>query len=868
MLKRLKIGILALFLAFFKAYGEDISLEELELLRAQEAISQEDYEFLKAELTGKFEEDYKYSFFINNMLVSSNFDLVYRGNKAFLPLEDYLNIIDFKNYTYNDGYLDMLMGEDLQRVTVDFKNYTVKSREEYKFTKDDFYIEDGKTYLSTSLFKDIFASDFGINQAQGRVAMTSKYSLPQEILDRLDNLEKRLLTEKSKKQILFTNKRELLGLGYMRIDFDKTFTKDENGKDNDWSGRLEYQGPLLYGTLISEYDAKDGQLDNAKLRYDKLRYDHSIEFGAERNGDDQWEKFILIEKDKGYYSDGSNYVISESVPIGSRVELVYLGTTIDVQYESNGKVVFDNPEVREGRDYELRIHTPDGRIISRKIETYEDYNQQSIGEFDYRLDAKEEKSRNESDRYYIETELYYGVTNNLTLGGGYYKDTRRFEKDNGDSYSKYVERGALELVYSDYFKILPYTVVLRGEKVLTDNLYEEEDTFEGTFETKYKNFTLKYEQSEYSQYYDEKKEKEVSLDYDPFDFLWINQGYQWKEYWNGEEDNGYRIEVGVSKNIGDVLTTLTYNKDIDGTQDYSANFYYSVYGKYGIRWNNTISDKGDDLESTLSLYNFSTRNGLDYTFEISYDEEEKEKFTFRVNLLLDNWFEFDAEAKDNGHYNMSVGIDRIVDLKNITRPIDDMDSSRVKIRTFLDMNDNDILDENEQFMGNVEVEINGEKQITSSKKATYFYGVPNDVLYEFRPVVRFPGYDIADVKYALQGKTMGEIDVDIPIKPFFNISGQLVIDGDKDSKQEIYDNTVVVLKDSTGKELDRIMPDYLGYYDFSGIKVGKYIIEIVPYNNTNIKSVEKEVEVIFDPKLGNTFMLDAELKDNEIIFKK
>ncbi|MCJ8343784.1 MAG: hypothetical protein MJH09_13225, partial [Cetobacterium sp.] len=325
-------------------------------------------------------------------------------------------------------------------------------------------------------------------------------------------------------------------------------------------------------------------------------------------------------------------------------------------------------------------------------------------------------------------------------------------------------------------------------------------------------------------------------------------------------------EGELTHNFGRILSTFSFEKDIDYAKRYSLNLYYTGYRDYSVRWNNSITEAGDDLESMLSLYNRTTKNGIDYSFDISYNEKDKEKFTFRISLDYDNWFSFDAFSKDSGDYEISAGIDRIVDLKDITRPLDSMDSSRAEVITYLDINDNNKFDINEPKIGNVEVEINNEKKITRLNEKTYFHGIPNDILYTFTPKVRRPGYDIINSKFSLKGKGGGDIEILIPIKPLFSLSGNLHLENlIEEEKIDVYDGVVVKIKDSHNIILNSTLPDQFGYYDISGLTVGDYTLEITSFKNTKIKPLIIPLKVKYIDEKTKVIKVNSTIKDNKII---
>ncbi|MGL5544962.1 MAG: hypothetical protein ACRDB6_07620 [Cetobacterium sp.] len=852
-----KIFLFSFFITYTLLFSnENITLEQLQILKDRGAISLEDYEFLRDELEGHLEEKHTFTLFINRNQISNSFPVVYKNDKTFISLQEYFKNIYFKNYTFTNNILDMSLGEELANIMLNFNTLKITGSEKTNFTENDFYFDGEELFLESTLFSDIFLNAIDIDYSKTRISLSTKYTIPNEINRLMRVQEGKINEDRNLTNFYYTNSREFFNLGYMRFNLEKTFLKNEGIKDDDWDGSLEYQGAFLYGELTAEYNLKDGSLTQANLYYPSLPYNHYLEIYGDKNSDGHWKKSILLQKDKGYYEDGKQFVIRENVPIGSRVELVYLGATIDIASEENGVIEFRNSELKDDREYLLRIHTKDGKIITQIIKTNDDFNQQNPGEFQYRFFGAETDLDNKNN---YDTSIYYGVTDHFTIGANYFKT---YEEINNQNTS--IEKTGGELIYSDLFRSHAYSFVLKGEQLFSDEKFEREHTFEGLAQMKFQKFKVRYEEGHFSDYYDEKNSRRVTLEYNPSSYLNLDYSYVWIDEWDGSKSKGNEISAELAKSFNSLLTTFQFERDLDDMNHYSLNFYYTGYRDYSVKWSNSITEKGDDFESTISIFNRARQNGLDYSFEISYSEEDKEKFTFRVNLDYDNWFRFDMNSKDNGDYDISVGLDRVVDLKNITQPLDNMDTSRVKVITFLDINDNDKLDKNEHYIGDVEVEIDGVKKVTSYPEPTYFFGVSNNILYNLNPIVRRPSYDIVNSKFSLKGKGGGDIEVLIPIKPLFSIAGSLSIADSTLNSADIYEGIVVKVFDSKNKLVSTMLPDFTGHFDISGLVGGIYKLEISSFKNDSIQSLNSEIDLSYSNIKSNVFELNLNLTNNKI----
>lgn len=855
MLKKILIFFFSLFI-FKNSFSEDITLEKLEILKIQNAISYEDYLFLKDELEGNLEEKHFFSLYVNRFSVSDNFPIIQKNSKSYLSLNEYFKAINYKSYSFKNNVLDLIIGTELVKIIIDFNSKKIIGSEKTNFSDGDFFFIHDEIFLESQLFSDIFLNAIDIDFPKTRISLSTKFSTPKGIDEILELKEESIKNKNSMDNFFYTNSRDFFNLGYTRINFEQKNSKSNRDSKSDWDGYLEYEGSFLYGELTTNYDLKENDFNSVNLYYPNLPYNHFLEIYGHKNQNNSWKKTLLLQKDKGYFEDGKQFVIRENVPIGSRVELVYLGATIDIGYEKDGFVQFRNPELKADREYLLKIHTKDEKKMTRIIKTNDDFNQQNYKEFEYRFFATEIDNTDKND---YEASIYYGLSDHLTLGTKYFKSFQ-----NIDSEPNYLERAGGEIVYSDIYNTHAYSLVLKGEQILSQNNFKRDSTFEGLAQMKFKKFKLVYEEGYYSDYYDEKKLNKATLKFDPFNFLSVDYSYVWLEDWARGKKDGNEMSIELRKNYKRFLTTLQLEEDIFNEVNYSLNFYYTGYRDYSVKWNNSVSEKGDDFESTLSLFNRSRQKGIDYSFEVSYNEKEREKFTFRFSMDYDNWFKIAALSKDNGDYDTSVGIDRIIDLKNIHKPLNNMDVSRVKVVTFLDKNNNNIFDSDEDYIGDVEIEINGINKVTKTKEPIYFYGVPNNILYNLKPIVRRPSYDTVNSKFSLKGKGGGDIEVFIPIKPLYSITGILYIEDKVDDFMSFYEGVVIKILNEKRESITTTLVDYTGGFDISGLNAGKYIIEISSFKNDGIKPFVKEISINYNESNSTLLELNTVLKNNSI----
>ncbi|WP_281699732.1 hypothetical protein [Cetobacterium somerae] len=822
-MKLKSIIYLLAFLCFsLLSYSAEFTLEELNELKGLNMITDEEYKILLNELKGIQERENFFNLKVNGAKVSDVYPVIVQDNKTYLPVVNLFNAIGFKDYAIQSEILKATLGTDVREITL-------KPSDPYVIVEQsDFFVESEK-------FKELLLRELYLDQENSSVSMRLSFETSAEIEAYLANVKDGLIDAQSAGELMFTSERTLFDVGYMRFDFQGVLSKA--GKDSsdrkmetDWTGNLEYQGPLLYGEFTAAYDVRNNELGNTSLYYPDVYKNHSLKL--ENNGSGGAREWAAsFRKERGYYIKGKNYVIQETVPIGSRVELLYLGFPIEVKDAVDGTVEFDNSEIQENRRYTLRVYQPDGRIYTIDIDTAANYFQQNKGETEYDISFREV---DQYDRYSINANLYHGITQNLTLGLGYVHEP----EDVGDGRIEYLEHIRGEVVYSNYIYRFPYTLVLGTERALNTSVVNDEGvsnkdrySYDGTFQIDIKDFRFIVDRAHYGKYFDEKSDESYSITYNPTGIFQIN--YEWsKTKYNIDQDDNNDESVGlnISKGWKDFLLSLDYNKSLNQEDSYEVNMYYNGFKKYNVQFTNYWLEDGKDLETTLRLTNKNIFSIFDYSLEFGYSDSYKEKFTFRFTLDYDNWFRSEVNFDESGAQRYSAGINRVVDLKNIRKPLESIDSTRVKVVTFLDKNDNGVMDADEERVDYVAVKIGDQEIDTDENGEAMFFGVPNKIVYDMKPTIRKPSYTIGDKKIKILGQQVGTVTAHIPIKPMVTIVGEIQVDKNLNlnskEKEALFENTLIKVLDEKGKLIEYLNPESDGTFEVSGLYARKYMLQV------------------------------------------
>ena len=827
----------------------EIRLKELEKLREQQIISEEDYQILKREIVGENENrEGLYDLSINSKLVSKMYGVREREGKLYFPLKEFFGYIGFGNYKESEKNMTVYLGSALREEKIDL-------------TKDGFY-EENEIYVESNRFKEIFLSEIDIDKKGLKIRTYLSFDTPKEIMQLVDINREKLLRQEQKNELIFSSERKLFDLGYTRVQLGKSFDKKagEDSYDSDWDGTLSYQGGLLYGEITADYDLKEKELNTVRLEYDNIWKEHNLDIESRRYKKSR-EWGLEFYKDRSFYEDaGGEIVISERVPIGSRAELIYMGTPIDIQDDDNGIVEFSNPLIRTDRTYILRVYEPDGKIVEREIKTVKDYYLQKKGEIEYRVGINERK---QYDKYETDARFFYGISDKLTLGLGY---GRKIEEINSERGSKieHVNDVTGEIVYGGTYNGLSYTFNLSGEKtldstdvIMTRDGFDKKLSMSDRFKHKYLNqfnygkWKLIYEKEKYGKFYEEEKRDKVDLEYDVFKYL--DLGYEWEktEYRVTKDDEIKKVfTADADYSWNKFLFSAGTSQDIEDNRnnEYRASVYYSGWQSLTGRLENTWTKDGKEYETKLSIYNNNYKGFIDFSTELAYSNKDKERVTFSISVKLDDWLTIDNTLSDDGARNHRIGIDRVIDLKNPTKKIDSMDSSRVRVVTFVDKNNNNMWDEGEERVSGVEVKIGNDRVVTDENGEGMFYGISNNNIYDMKTTIKKPSFTIGDNILKVRSRFSSTVDAYIPIKPMLTLSGHVILDealGLKaEEKEEFYGQLVIELKDLNGDVIETTLPDNEGLFDISGLFPKDYYIEVTYIGSKyDLKNIKEEIEL-------------------------
>lgn len=865
------IWLFILLAICIKSYSKTYTLQELDNLKNQGIITLEDYEILRNELISEENSIEFFTLGVNSKRISNDYKILRSKKEMYLNLDEFLKAIKFGNYKKTENKYEFLLGKSLRKVILNLKDgELIEDGTTKTYDKPIFIKDKNEVYLNSKIFKEIFLTDLNIDESYSKVGMELNFMTPEEIDATLDIEAKKLENQDEENILMYKGERQLFDLGYTRVIAERTFTKNQGDKSykGGWNSGIEYQGGLLYGQLKAKYDFEDNNIDYATLEYNNIWKGHTFTLenrGSKKAGREWGFSFF---KDKGYYVDGNRAIIRETVPVGSRAELRYMGASIAIKNEENGSVLFDNPIIKTDRTYELLIYTPEGEILKKIITTVKDYNKQEKNQIQYTVLINED---HESKRYSKKLDFFYGLTNNLTVGAGYNQGigtiNNRYE---------YINDGTVSIVYGSTINGYSYILDLKMEKSLDDytesnKRYKDKFKYDGTGQLNVGKFKYILKNTKYGEFYSQEKEESIEVQWDALDNLRLGYVYGKTINYSGEDEKKSSATVNFDKNYKGMLFSLGAKINEKSKQTYNVGLYHTgknnISTKIETKW---TSGKENDIETILSVYNNNFLGMFDYNIEAGYSQMYKDKVTFSFTMNYDNWLKIASKFDKDGAQNHSIGLDRIIDLKNPGERITSIDVSRVKAITYIDENNNNQYDEGEKRVDGVEVTLGEKVKTTDSDGEALFSNISNGIIYNLKPKIKKPSFTMGDNKIQIKSDFSSTIEAYIPVKPMVNLSGLVKIDDslglNEVEKEQLYEEILVEITDLKGNSLDLTVPDNTGAFDISGLFPEEYLVE-VQYVGTRFKvpGLKKKLKLYYSKNGDFENTIEFEFEKNKII---
>ena len=428
----------------------------------------------------------------------------------------------------------------------------------------------------------------------------------------------------------------------------------------------------------------------------------------------------------------------------------------------------------------------------------------------------------------------------MTLSSGFSRNPIEIKnKENENSKYKFDDRVRGEGIYTNYIYSFPYTVSLNTERALSD--YEQGEkklndlyTFGGMGTITLKDLRLEYKENHHGKYFDEKRIQNYNITYNILDSaIELVSDIEIIEKYNGETEKTHEYGMNVAKSFGNYSLMGEYTRTTDKKNIYRGDLYYHGFEKISVRVSGEYKEGNkkdkDNYEGKIAVRNKGWNEKFDFSVEAKYKNTGKSALGLSFSMKVDDWFTMDGSADRDGNQRLGVGIDKVFSLKNPLEKITDINSSRVRVKTFLDSNRNNVWDEGEKIIPEMEVKIGEKTVVTDENGIGCIYGLSNGIQYEVKAQLNRPEHHLSYSAMKVLPKSVSEIDVDIPVQPFVTLEGYISLDGlelsDEDAI-EIYNDIIVTILDEAGKELEHTIPEDNGGFQVSGLFSEKYKIKI------------------------------------------
>lgn len=755
----------------------------------------------------------------------------------YVPLSkvfEYLELFLFE-INWQGEFITGLIPSDNSYYYFDLKTGQMKRNEEIFFAqKDHYFVENEEIYILYNVLNDWLPVEVIWDDFEFQISIFPDFQLVSEILE-----------ERKEKREEYFRRRKAEVKDVLKISptifrpgvFNYMTSVKGTGNGFDTSDiAVGYAGEVLFGDFTGAFSiSPEGavNLENFQLKYNNLPIistaiigSTSIEFSSlVRESSSVQGVTFNHQDDKHKYGVAS---INGDVPYGSETELFNNGVLVNFQKAENGEFSFTDVEVQGPiNEYEVVIYAPDGRIFRKKINILSRDQQLTPGKIMYSGGVGKNK-----DDFFASCKGYYGVNQNLTLGGM----LEYFDEDGANYKGTYMGGELFYRFLPSLFTYLETQIDLTGQGF----------GYVGEIQGVYKGFVFRSGLLGYHGIYPPNREITTI-------------GYQ---------------HVGVDKKvIVDILKGGSRQKILVRyfLNDFSNHYIHQFQTQYqyrvslysDIQLKNTFTLGFDNKWSDLLVGTFSYSGGRFLDMKISTKTAfvneglkspslsitfmKKENYLERLNYNLDLYLDekninLSLGAKyqisdgillqgsiNKNSFNVAVGLSEMRRLKWPFQKIEDgsLNTGCVEGKVYLDLNGNGEWDEGETNLSNVRILVNGHKRTITDQEGKYMIqGLNSGQATSIRvdPASLDILYIPVKEKVWVELRPASGMNLDFGVVPCSGISGYLC--GNEELLREISGSVVVVLINENGDEIYRTYPECDGFYVLEKVIPGKYILTV------------------------------------------
>ena len=716
-------------------------------------------------------------------------------------------------------------------------------------------------YVQASLLEDWFDIDINLNFNSLMLEVNSDDALPfQEREERLARAETKL--NSFSYGGINTDDAQLLPYGYVSYpsfvfqnSFNSSFSPDQRSYQNNTSLQayfdfMKFSTDLNLSHLHSSITGNQIQSSRLTFRRQDPKKDilGPLQTGKVEIGDISFPSVplfggggsgagVLISSDPQlgiqFARDTSDFVLEGNAPIGWDAELYRNGQFLDFKTISdNGLYQFDNIELLDGyNQFKIILYGPEGQKDTLTRDIFRGPNTLGKGELVY--DAAVGSARtdflplaenaNKSTDVTASANVYYGVTDFLTVGANFY-DGRESDEEEHDRATTLSVASAF-LGMNTQFEILSAT--------------EKRRAYSARFLMRPMGFNISGGYKKYENFDDDDQDVRRVADISfsrTFGLLAVALTGQTTRFLDQEDE--HEVVARLSTDIWNVKLTNELTK------------VFSI--------NDGLERFDGDLSLVSSLYGVRLRGNLIYDLEPDAERKfrtlrlsAQKNFQDKSSLLLNSNYDFSSRVlSGNSRYtrqfdqvsidlnlgastddNYSAGVTLRAGLQpsgdSLYSIVDAQRSSQASlgIRAFIDDNDNDQYDLGESLLSEVSFGSSrgSTRSQTNDNGMAWLYGlvemptrihVKHDSLQDIYLVPKQEGYDVLPRKGA-------NITLDYAFVRMGEIDGFVLTENTKEGIDNI---PVRVINLKTGKEVFSVDTEYDGYFIFPSLPMGSYEI--------------------------------------------
>lgn len=749
-----------------------------------------------------------------------------------------------------------------EKITGKIGNKNIK----IKLDQDTYFLENEEIYVESSiLIKELNFKYIRLDLSVLTLDVKANFLLPYEEKEksRLERLRLDGIKEEESKEYDIMMENSFLQPGLLKLTYDT-----DEITESDYYFSYEYGTQLLWGDFYLSGSLKpESEITSGTLTYRDIFQDNDLELGNIGliapnfiSVDTNLLGISLDSYDTYSQSENGEVIIKGEAQGADSIELYRNNILIDYKIPKDKDFEFRITDGIMSSVYILKIYYKDGKIEERIVYSLGDMDALKKGKSKFILQGGKTEKDGISQGM---GKIYYGFTDNLTLGTGFYSLTdlkaRKFEMLEGNIiYNTRLEKFPTLVNYSHFYET-----------------NEKENSYNLNISQKIYDYDLRFSQEKYSKYiYLDSGVKEYNslslfkaFDYNSFEFGFSENTY----IENNEKFKNKSIIGGWSTSyLYPIALSLKISYDIEGDKK-GVTYFPSLSYSRGISLILDGEIKRDNFEEYEKYTLKINKRQLEIVKDSLYGDigiqgtysTKDDTFIYGLNFSLDleSFFNmrahtnYEIDSNKNKSRRSGVEITKVIDLANPLKSINNeipVSNYLIKGNVFLDKNGNGIFDNGDTPLNNVAVVIDNRKFFSNEKGEYIATGSSDGEILEIdidRNTID-PMMKNSKGKLRIKTKKSANLKLDIPIEVVSMITGN-IWNSESFTEREFIQNISMtsIQLEKEGKIYKEIDPEFDGLFFFEDIPPGKYNIKFIYYGQENVNFSPENLEV--DVKLTN-----------------